>query len=180
MAVQPFVGPWPLFKFLDLLIQSVGLLGWEISPSQGRYLHTEQHKHRINHTDIHASSGIRTHTPSVLAGEDSSCHRSRDHCEGRLRPNTLSIYVITLTAAYGGMIRDLNAFLFNFLLNNKYDFVRLEVLSGDDNSYQTFQETPLNMKAAGSSEALVTVYHITRCLHETVPINIYIQTRKRC
>jgi hypothetical protein len=28
--------------------QSVGLLGWGISPSQGRYLHTEQHKHRIN------------------------------------------------------------------------------------------------------------------------------------
>jgi hypothetical protein len=35
-----------------------------ISPSQGRYLHTEQHKHRIN-AHIHASSGIRTHDPSV-------------------------------------------------------------------------------------------------------------------
>jgi hypothetical protein len=28
--------------------QSVGLLGRGIIPSQGRYLHTEQHKHRIN------------------------------------------------------------------------------------------------------------------------------------
>jgi hypothetical protein len=28
--------------------QSVGLLGQEISPSQGRYLHTGQHEHRIN------------------------------------------------------------------------------------------------------------------------------------
>jgi hypothetical protein len=28
--------------------QSVGLLGREISPSQGRYLHTEHHKHNIN------------------------------------------------------------------------------------------------------------------------------------
>jgi hypothetical protein len=28
--------------------QSVGLLGREISPSQGRYLHTGQHKHRIS------------------------------------------------------------------------------------------------------------------------------------
>jgi hypothetical protein len=28
--------------------QSVGLLAWEISQSQGRYLHTGQHKHRIN------------------------------------------------------------------------------------------------------------------------------------
>jgi hypothetical protein len=48
MALQPFVGPWPLFQFLDLFTQLVGLLGWGISPSQGRYLHTGQHKHRIN------------------------------------------------------------------------------------------------------------------------------------
>jgi hypothetical protein len=34
-----------------------------ISPSQGRYLHT----------DNHASSVIRTHDPSVLVGEDSLC-----------------------------------------------------------------------------------------------------------
>jgi hypothetical protein len=39
MALQPFVGPWPLFQLLDLL-QSVGLLGQGISPSRGRYLHT--------------------------------------------------------------------------------------------------------------------------------------------
>jgi hypothetical protein len=34
-------------QFLNLR-QSVGLLGRGISPSQGRYLHTGQHKHRIN------------------------------------------------------------------------------------------------------------------------------------
>jgi hypothetical protein len=39
MALQPSVGPWPLF-------QSVGLLGRTIRPSQCRYLHTGQHKHR--------------------------------------------------------------------------------------------------------------------------------------
>jgi hypothetical protein len=45
--------------------QSVGLLGRGISPSQGLYLYTEQHKHKINthNTGIHASSGIRTHDP---------------------------------------------------------------------------------------------------------------------
>jgi hypothetical protein len=49
------------FHFL-IYIQSLGLLGRGIIPSQGRYLHTEQHKHRINaHTDIHTSSWIRTH-----------------------------------------------------------------------------------------------------------------------
>jgi hypothetical protein len=37
-------------RFFSILIytQTVGLLGRGISPSQGRYLHTEQHKHRIN------------------------------------------------------------------------------------------------------------------------------------
>jgi hypothetical protein len=40
-------GPWPLFSFL-IYTQSVGLLGRGMRPSQGRYLYTEQHKHRIN------------------------------------------------------------------------------------------------------------------------------------
>jgi hypothetical protein len=72
IALQPSVGPWPHFQFLDLFTQSVGLLGRGISPSQVRYLHTE-HKHRINAHDIHVSSGILTHDPSVRAVEDSSC-----------------------------------------------------------------------------------------------------------
>jgi hypothetical protein len=58
MALQPFVGPWPLLQFrnLFLFIQSVGLLVRVISPSQGRYLHTGQHKtqNKHTHTDIHA------------------------------------------------------------------------------------------------------------------------------
>jgi hypothetical protein len=39
-----------LGRFFSFLIytQSVGLLGRGISPLQGLYLHTEQHKHRIN------------------------------------------------------------------------------------------------------------------------------------
>jgi hypothetical protein len=49
MALHPFVGSWPFFSiYLYLFIQSIELLGWGISQSQGRYLHTEQHKHRIN------------------------------------------------------------------------------------------------------------------------------------
>jgi hypothetical protein len=38
-----FVGPWPLFSFL-IFTQSVGPLGRGISPSQGRYLHTQDSK----------------------------------------------------------------------------------------------------------------------------------------
>jgi hypothetical protein len=47
---------------------------------QFRYLHTGQHKHRINsHTGIRALSEIRTYDPSVWASEDSSCFRPRSH-----------------------------------------------------------------------------------------------------
>jgi hypothetical protein len=64
MALQLFVGPWSLLQFRNrsfFFTQTVGLFGRGISPSQGRYLQTGQHKHRINaHTDIHALSGIRT------------------------------------------------------------------------------------------------------------------------
>jgi hypothetical protein len=73
MALQPFVGPWPLIHFRIFFTRMVGLLGRVIGPSQGRYLHRGQHKHRLNaHTDIHALSGIRIHDPSVRASEDSS------------------------------------------------------------------------------------------------------------
>jgi hypothetical protein len=47
-GLQPFVGPLSLAQALDFFTQSVGFLVWGISPSQGRCLHTEQHKHRIN------------------------------------------------------------------------------------------------------------------------------------
>jgi hypothetical protein len=77
-----------LYLWLDsvssflMYIQKVGLLGPEISPSRGRYLHPGQNKPRINaHTNIHASNGIQTHDPSVRAGEDSSCFRPRGHCD---------------------------------------------------------------------------------------------------
>jgi hypothetical protein len=54
--------------------QSVRHLGRGIGPLQGRYLHT----------DIHASSGIQTHDPSVREGEDGSCLRPRGHCDRRI------------------------------------------------------------------------------------------------
>jgi hypothetical protein len=63
----------------------VGLFGRVVSPSQDRYLHTVQHKHRIKaHTNIHALRGIRTHDPSVQANEDRSCLIPRNHCDRQL------------------------------------------------------------------------------------------------
>jgi hypothetical protein len=81
---SPLLGPVLFFSSIIFFPQTVGLLGRVISPSQGRYLHTGQHKHRINaYTDIHALSGIRTHDPSVRAIEDTICLRLRGHCDRR-------------------------------------------------------------------------------------------------
>jgi hypothetical protein len=66
--------PWPLIFSFIIILQAVGLLGWVISSSQGRYLNTEQQKHRIN-TYTHALSEIRTHDPGFRTSEDSSCLR---------------------------------------------------------------------------------------------------------
>jgi hypothetical protein len=85
MALQPFLGPWPL------LTPSVGLLGRGISPSEGRFLHTGQHKHRINAV-VHTSSGIRTHDPNVGASEDISCLRLRGHCDRQYKIQNCIIY----------------------------------------------------------------------------------------
>jgi hypothetical protein len=74
---SPLLGPGLFFSFV-IFFYTERLLGRVVSSSQGRYLHTEQHEHRINaHTDIHASSRIRTHDPSFRASEDTSCLRQR-------------------------------------------------------------------------------------------------------
>jgi hypothetical protein len=56
------VGLGSFFSFL-IYTQLVGLLGPGINPSQGRYLHIEQHKHRINahrHTCLEWDSNPRS------------------------------------------------------------------------------------------------------------------------
>jgi hypothetical protein len=63
------------FSFVIFFTLSVGMFERAISPSQGRYLHTEHHKNKKKnaYTDIHALSGIRTNDPSVRAKEEGSC-----------------------------------------------------------------------------------------------------------
>jgi hypothetical protein len=85
------LSPGHFFSFVILFAQKVGLFGRGISQSQGRYLHTEQQKHRINaHTDTHALSGIPTHDPSVRENEDSPCLRPSGHCDRHF--NVYAIY----------------------------------------------------------------------------------------
>jgi hypothetical protein len=42
---SPLLGPGLFFSFVIIFTQTVGLLGWGISPSQGRYLRTGQHRY---------------------------------------------------------------------------------------------------------------------------------------
>jgi hypothetical protein len=55
MALPAHSGPRPLIQFRNHFSQTVGLLGRLTSPSQGRYINTGQHKHRIN-TCTHQTS----------------------------------------------------------------------------------------------------------------------------
>jgi hypothetical protein len=48
MDLPAHSGPRPHVQFRNPFLQAIGLLGRVISQSQGRYLHTGQHKHRIN------------------------------------------------------------------------------------------------------------------------------------
>jgi hypothetical protein len=94
-SVKRFVS----LQFLNLK-QSVEFLGRGISTSQGRYLHTEQHKHRINahNTDTHVSSGSRTYDPSFRAGEDSSCLRPSGYCDRLASERAKTVHALECSA----------------------------------------------------------------------------------
>jgi hypothetical protein len=60
-----------VFQFLDLFTQSVGLLG-QGSARRKTPLVQDSIKTKSTHTDIHASSEIRTHNPSIRTCENGS------------------------------------------------------------------------------------------------------------
>jgi hypothetical protein len=69
--------------------QSVGLLGRVISSSQETSTYKGQHKHRINvhiHTNIYASSRIRTYDPGIQVSQDNSATMTGYlHCSHSLK-----------------------------------------------------------------------------------------------
>jgi hypothetical protein len=83
MALQPFVGPWPLLQFRNHFYTD-GRTPWTSDQPVARPLpihRTAQTQNKYTHTDVHALSGIRTHDPSFGASEGSSCLRRRGHCD---------------------------------------------------------------------------------------------------
>jgi hypothetical protein len=81
---SPLLGPGLFISFVIFFTQTVGLLGRGISPSQGRYLHTGQHKHRLNaYTDM-PRVGFE---PTIPAFERAKTVQSSD-----VRPPWLALY----------------------------------------------------------------------------------------
>jgi hypothetical protein len=52
--------------------------------------------------DMHALNGIRTHHPSVIAGEGISCLRPRGHCDRRVKIEMCKIIILYATSCGHG------------------------------------------------------------------------------
>jgi hypothetical protein len=63
------IGPSPLIFSSMIILQTLGLLGRVISPSQGLYLNTGQHKHRINTYTYQTSIPCVGFEPTIPASE---------------------------------------------------------------------------------------------------------------
>jgi hypothetical protein len=79
------------------IFYTVDMIPWlGISPSQGRYLPTERHKHRINahrHPCLKWDSSPRS---QCLSGRRQLCLRSRGHCDRRLRKTFVVLLLLKL------------------------------------------------------------------------------------
>jgi hypothetical protein len=82
---------WAFFAFSVSwsFTQSIGLLRREISPSQGRYLHTGQHRHRINSQTCMPWVGFE---PTIPVFERAKTVHALD----RAATSIISLYIILL------------------------------------------------------------------------------------
>jgi hypothetical protein len=98
MALQPR-GPWPLFSFM-IILQTVGLLGRDISSSQGLYLNTGQHKHRINIYTHKTSMPCVGFEPTISVSVRAKTVHALDRSTTVTGKNTLLITVLQLLYEY--------------------------------------------------------------------------------
>jgi hypothetical protein len=74
-------GPWPLSQYLNLYKVGRTLFDGGSARRKAATFTQNNINTEYTHTDIHTSSEIRTHDPSLRAWEDGSCLRSSDHCD---------------------------------------------------------------------------------------------------
>jgi hypothetical protein len=90
-SVERFVS----LQFLKLR-QSVGLLGRSDQPIARPLLKKDMTNTEYKHTDVHISSGIRTHDPSVRARETVRALDRPAKCDRRSFPHPFLIMIYTL------------------------------------------------------------------------------------
>jgi hypothetical protein len=78
MALQTFE-PLPFFRFL--ILYTVDSFPFTGDQTVIRPLSIHRTTQKLKDIEIHASSGIQTHDPSVRAGEDGSCLKLRGNCD---------------------------------------------------------------------------------------------------
>jgi hypothetical protein len=89
---NPLLDLGGFFRFL--ILYTVGRTPWTGDQPDARPIPIQHNTNtEQTHTYIHVLSGIRTHEPSVRAGEDILCLRPHGHC-GRLNPTRYSLYCI--------------------------------------------------------------------------------------
>jgi hypothetical protein len=94
---NPHWALWPVdseFDYWNLRIYfcTFGRTPWTVDRPVARSLLHKTAQHRKTRTDIHASSGIRTHDPSDRADKDGKCLRLRSHWD---RPSYLLTSIIS-------------------------------------------------------------------------------------
>jgi hypothetical protein len=92
MALQPFVGPWPRFQFRNPVHSRLDSLEGGSARRKAAAYTQNSTKTEYTHTDIHASSGARTHDTSVQAGEDSSYIRQRGYRDRHSAPSPCMLF----------------------------------------------------------------------------------------
>jgi hypothetical protein len=120
MALQPFVGPWSLLQFRNLLY-TVSRTPWTSDQPLARPLpkhRTIQTQNKRIHTPkFHALSWIRSYDPSVRASEDSSRLRERGHCDQLFLALTACKYILAVGFCWlANNITVYSAALPNFLM----------------------------------------------------------------
>jgi hypothetical protein len=93
MALPAHSGPRPLIQFRNHISQTVGLLDRVISPSQGLYLNSGQHKRRINAYTHQSSMAWVGFEPTIPASERAKTVHALD------RAATVTGYHLTLKGA---------------------------------------------------------------------------------
>jgi hypothetical protein len=118
MALPAHSGPWLLIQFRNHFSQTAGLLRRVISPSQGRYLNTGQHK-----------QNKRIHTKHPCLEWDSNPRSQRQRERRQLMPQTARLLWPAQTTTIASNYADTNCLkmvsMAETCSSNKYHYVRV-------------------------------------------------------